>query len=131
MAQHTILRRIGVSPENLSDPIVGPVSFSIESYGHSETAQTSAKAQQDPAVLLRYLDQFTNITDLGTQEEEVRDQLLSNQTEIEKAQSPVSRIPEFKKLRGVGVFFPFWNLSILSSLPPSFLFLGGTLSGVN
>jgi len=78
---------------------VGPVSFSIESYGQSETAQTSAKAQQDPAVLLRYLDQFTNITDLGTQEEEVRDQLLSNQTEIEKAQSPVSRIPEFKKLR--------------------------------
>ena len=96
--QHTILRRIGESPENLSVPIVGPVSFSIESYGQSETAQTSAKAQQDPAVLLRYLDQFTNITDLGTQEEEVRDQLLSNQTEIEKAQSQVSRIPEFKKL---------------------------------
>jgi hypothetical protein len=120
-----------VSPENLSDPIVGPVPFSIESYGQSETAQTSAKAQQDPAVLLRYLDQFTNITDLGTQEEEVRDQLLSNQTEIEKAQSPVSRIPEFKKLRGVGVFFPFWNLPFLSSLPPYFHFLGGTLSGVN
>jgi len=96
--QHTIVRRIGESPENLSVPIVGPVSFSIESYGQSETAQTSAKAQQDPAVLLRYLDQFTSITDLGAQEEEVRDQLLSNQTEIEKAQAQVYRIPEFKKL---------------------------------
>jgi ABC-type Mn2+/Zn2+ transport system ATPase subunit len=96
--QHTIIRRIGESTENLSDPIVGPVSFPIESYGQSETAQTSAKAQQDPAVLLRYLDQFTNITDLGAQEEEVRNQLLSNQTEIEKAQTQVSRIPEYKKL---------------------------------
>ena len=96
--QHTIIRRIGEGPENLSVPVVGPISFSIESYGQSETAQTSAKAQQDPAVLLRYLDQFTRVTDLGAQEEEVRDQLLSNQTEIEKAQTQVSRIPEFKKL---------------------------------
>lgn len=96
--QHTIVRRIGESAENISDPFVGPVSFEVESYGQSETAQTSAKAQQDPSALLRYLDQFTNVVDLVAEEQAIRDDLLSNQTELEKAQMQVSRIPEFKKL---------------------------------
>ena len=96
--QQHIARRIGEDPENLSDPIVGSVSFPIESYGQGETAQTSAKAQQDPSGLLQYLDQFTNISKLVVQEEEIRDLLLSNQKEMEKAQANVSRIPEFKKL---------------------------------
>ena len=95
---HTIIRRIGEESENVDDPIMGPVTFPIESYGQTETAQTSAKAQQDPAILLQYLDQFTNISELTAQEEEIRDQLLSNQTEIEKAHTQVSRIPEYKKL---------------------------------
>ncbi len=77
---------------------MGPVSFEIESYGQSETAQTSAKAQQDPTILLKYLDQFTNISDWITREEEFRDELLANQSEIEKATILVARIPEFKKL---------------------------------
>jgi energy-coupling factor transporter ATP-binding protein EcfA2 len=96
--QSTIIRRIGEEPENVTDPMLGSVTFPIESYGQGETAQTSAKAQQDPAVLLHYLDQFTDISDLRTQEEEVRGQLLSNQSEIEKAQTQVSMIPEYKKL---------------------------------
>jgi len=96
--QHTVIRRIGESSENADDPMLGQVTFPIESYGQSETAQTSTKAQQDPSALLQYLDQFTDISELNAQEEEVRDQLLSNQTDIEKAQTQVSRIPEFKKL---------------------------------
>lgn len=96
--QHTVLRRIGETPENLNDPLLGATTFAIESYGQSETAQTSAKAQQDPSVLLQYLDQFTNISELVLQEDEIRDQLLSNQSEIEKAQAQVSRIPEYRKL---------------------------------
>jgi len=96
--QHTIMRRIGEEPENLDNSTLGPISFPIESYGQSETAQTSAKAQQDPTVLLQYLDQFTNTFDLVAQEEEFRDQLLANQTDIEKAQANVARIPEYKKL---------------------------------
>lgn len=96
--QHTVIRRIGEAAENVSDPLTGPVSFEIESYGQSETAETSAKAQQDPTVLLKYLDQFTNISDWVAREEEVRDQLLANQSEIEKAMLLVARIPEFKKL---------------------------------
>jgi PHP domain/AAA domain len=96
--QHTVVRRIGEDSENLNDPILGPTSFAIESYGQSETAQTSAKAQQDPTVLLQYFDQFTQISEFVAQEEEIRDQLLSNQTEIEKAQTQVSRIPDFRKL---------------------------------
>ena len=95
--QHPIVRRIGEESQNIADPKMGPVVFPMESYGQSETAQTSAKAQQDPMALLGYLDQFTGIDNLRTQDEEIRDLLLANQTEIEKAQAQVSRIPEFKK----------------------------------
>lgn len=95
--QHTVVRRIGEESQNVADPIMGPVVFPMESYGQSETAQTSSKAQQDPIALLEYLDQFTNIQELRTQDEEIRDLLLANQTDIEKAQAQVSRIPEFKK----------------------------------
>jgi DNA repair ATPase RecN len=55
-------------------------------------------AESDPLALLRYLDQFIDFKDLKLTEEALRNQLLENQTEIEKAQQQVSRIPEFRKL---------------------------------
>lgn len=96
--QHTIQRRRGDASENLNDPILGPTQFKMECYGQNETAQTSNKAEKDPAVLLKYLDQFTSISDLQLQDEQLRDQLLANQSEIEKAQQQVNLIPEYKKL---------------------------------
>ena len=95
--QHTIRRRINDESENLSTPEIGTV-FPIESYGQNETAQTSVKAQDDPGALLAYLDQFVNISGHRAEEEEIRTSLLNNQTEIEKAQTQVNRIPDYKKL---------------------------------
>jgi energy-coupling factor transporter ATP-binding protein EcfA2 len=95
--QHTIIRRIGEEAENTDDPLLGSVTFPVESYGQSETAETSAKAQQDPAVLLQYLDQFTHVAEIASREEEIRGQLLSNQSDIEKAQEQVSLIPQYRK----------------------------------
>ena len=99
VGQQTHIRRaINESPENLTDPDFGAVVFSIESYGQNETAQTSVNAQDDPAALLHYLDQFVQLDDLKTNEETVRSSLLENQTSIEKATQQVARIPEVKKL---------------------------------
>jgi energy-coupling factor transporter ATP-binding protein EcfA2 len=95
--QHLIRRRINESAENISDPVTGPTSFSMESYGQNETAQTSTRAQQDPSALLEYIDQFTGVQSFASEEEEQRRLLLENQTAIETATGYVSRIPEHKK----------------------------------
>ncbi len=96
--QHTIIRRIQDKPVNLDDPDWGLTNFPIESYGQNETAQTSSKAQQDPGVLLEYLDKFIDLAALKVEDQQIRDALLQNQSEIEKARVQVIRIPDFKKL---------------------------------
>ena len=95
--QHIIRRRMNDDAENLSFPEIGAV-FPIESYGQNETAQTSVKAQDDPGALLRYMDQFVDTGHLLNKDEEIRSTLLENQTDIEKDQNQVGRIPEYKKL---------------------------------
>jgi ABC-type cobalamin/Fe3+-siderophores transport system ATPase subunit len=96
--QHTIMRPIEEPCVNLDDPDLGPTVFPIESYGQNETAQTSTKAQSDPRALLDYLDQFLDLQALRLEDQQFRDVLLQNQTEIEKAQVQVARIPDYKKL---------------------------------
>src|SRR5579859_1982280 len=96
--QQTIVRRFGEQSSNVDDPDWGPITFQMESYGQNETAQTSVQAQDDPAALLAYLDQFTGIEALSVEKEKLRDDLLGNQAEIEKSEQQVARIPEYKKL---------------------------------
>jgi len=96
--QHTIRRRIGDESTNTNDPVLGATHFPMECYGQNETAQTSDRAEKDPSVLLKYLDQFTGVADLLVVDEQLRDALLANQSDIEKAQQQVNPIPEHKKL---------------------------------
>lgn len=96
--QQTIIRRIEEANSNVADPDWGPSTFAMESYGQNETAQTSVKAQSDPGALLAYLDQFIDIESASVEDDKLRDALLSNQSEIEKAQQQAVRIPEYKKL---------------------------------
>jgi ABC-type cobalamin/Fe3+-siderophores transport system ATPase subunit len=96
--QHTILRQVEEQCANVDDPDFGPTVFPIESYGQNETAQTSTRAQSDPRALLNYLDQFVDLEALKIDDQQLRDVLLQNQTEIEKAQVQVARIPDYKKL---------------------------------
>jgi energy-coupling factor transporter ATP-binding protein EcfA2 len=95
--QHTIRRCVEESPQNLDDPDLGPLIFPMECYGQGETAQTSARARTDPSALLEYLDSFVPAGALFAEDEELRNQLLNNQTEIEKAELEVSKIPQFKR----------------------------------
>jgi len=98
VGQQSVLERpINEPCQNLSDPDHGMTTYPIESYGQNETAQTSVNAQSDPAALLSYLDQFVDLDGLKHDEEQLRDQLLSNQSDVEKAQKQVVRIPDTKK----------------------------------
>lgn len=96
--QHTIRRRIEEPPENVDDADMGPLAFPMECYGQGETAQTSARARTDPSALLEYLDSFVSLRAFPSRDEELRSELLANQTQIEKAEIEVSKVPQFKRL---------------------------------
>ncbi len=99
--QHLVERRIEDVPVNIEDRDWGPTQFPIESYGQGETAQTSAKARQDSASLLDYLDKFIPIQKLVEEDEQVRQKLLDNQTNIEKAQIEVNKTAYFRQILDV------------------------------
>ncbi|MGD0182553.1 MAG: TrlF family AAA-like ATPase [Terriglobales bacterium] len=100
-SQHTVERRIENRPVNLDDPDYGLTKFSIESYGQGETAHTSSKARQDSGSLLEYLDKFIPIGVLREADDDIRQRLLQNQSNIEKAEIEVNKIPYFKQVLDV------------------------------
>jgi ABC-type cobalamin/Fe3+-siderophores transport system ATPase subunit len=79
----------------------GPVWVSIENYGQGKTASTIHDCDKDPAILLAFLDGFLNLEELKTRDEELRDELLANQTEIEKLHQEVVRIPDIEQAKKV------------------------------
>jgi DNA repair ATPase RecN len=94
---HNLLRPIGGTLSNLDDLVKGPVTFPIESYGQGETAQISKQAHDDPVALLSYLDRFVDIGGPSIEENDARDELLTLQTEIEKANKNVEAIPQYER----------------------------------
>ena len=60
--------------------------MAIESYGQGETADTIQHCDEDPSILLRFLDGFIDFGELRNQDEAMRDAILTNQTVIETLQ---------------------------------------------
>ena len=85
------------SLENRDDPDWGHRSFEIDCFGQGEAAKISLQAQSNPLALLDYLDRFIDLTSARQAEEDARELLLKLQTEIEKAEQEVQRIPEFER----------------------------------
>jgi DNA repair ATPase RecN len=83
--------------ENADDPLEGPVSFAVECYGQGETQSISQKAQTDPAALLAYLDRFIDIAGDLDKERALLDEVLTLQSQIEKAAQTVDRIPQVER----------------------------------
>jgi len=94
---HTLYRVSGGALENTDDPMMGPMSFEIDCFGQGETARISQQAESNPIALLSYLDRFVDLADASAAEAEVRDRLLSLQTEIEKAREKVDLIPQYER----------------------------------
>lgn len=95
--QHTLTRSISGTVLNVDDPVHGPTSFKIDSYGQGETARISKKAQDDPLALLDYLDGFVDLEVWMDEENAARDRLLEIQTKIEEATKKVEAIPQYQK----------------------------------
>ncbi len=95
--RHSLVRPVNDDVSNVDNPTHGPTAFHIESYGQGETARISKEAQTNPIALLSYLDRFVDIADDCNEEQRARDELLTLQSEIEKAAKNVEAIPQTER----------------------------------
>jgi ABC-type lipoprotein export system ATPase subunit len=79
----------------------GPTSVAIESYGQGETADTIQHCDDDPSILLRFLDGFIDFGELRKQDEALRDAILANQGVIEALQLDINQIAPTEKAKGI------------------------------
>lgn len=79
--RHTLTRSKLCEVTN-ADP-EGPTAVAIESYGQGETADTIQHCDDDPSILLRFLDGFVDFGELCADDETLRDAILANQGVIE------------------------------------------------
>ena len=84
---------------NLSDPADGLTYVPIESYGQGETAETIQHCDKDPAVLREFLDGFMDLGSLRRDDQALRDQLLKNQSEIERLKLEVNATADIQKAK--------------------------------
>ena len=82
---------------NVDDEIFGPAGFEVDCFGQGEAARISVESQTDPLTLLRYLDRFVDLRELLVAEEQAREKLLEQQSEIEKAEQQVQLIPQYER----------------------------------
>lgn len=88
-------RRKGGEVRNVTIPD-GMLRVPVESYGQGETAETIQHCGRKPSVLLDFLDQFIDLAELKTKDEELRQKLLDNQTEIESLELELKALPDVK-----------------------------------
>src|SRR5206468_11452772 len=57
-----------------------------------ETAETIQHCDEDPAILLTFLDGFVDLAQMNQRDEELRELLLTNQTLIERSEEHTSEL---------------------------------------
>jgi hypothetical protein len=97
--QQTFVREKFGESTNVSDPDAGLTFVPIESYGQGDTAETIQHCDKDPSVLLDFLDSFLNLATLRREDELLQEQLLENQTWIERLMLEVKTIPDIEKAK--------------------------------
>ncbi len=96
--KHSLLRRKESKLENIDNPDVGPYAFDVDCFGQGEAARISHEAQTNPLALLWYLDKFVDLREALAEEDATREQLLTLQSEIEKADRQVALIPQYDRI---------------------------------
>jgi hypothetical protein len=101
VGQSHVLSRSKLNEVINTTDATGPTQITIESYGQGETAQTIQKCGEDPGVILTFLDGFVDLSRFSSEDEQIREALLSNQTEIERLALEVGRIPDLEKAKNL------------------------------
>ncbi len=82
---------------NVTDSTNGISRIDIESYGQGETAETIQHSDENPKVLLDFLDDFIDVKMLLGEDRDICESILNNQSELGKARVEVKSIPDIKK----------------------------------
>lgn len=84
---------------NVTDTSTGITQIMIESFGQGETAETIQHCDKDPSVLIKFLDGFIDFGTFKSDDDEVCQQLLDNQTLIERLTIDIETIPQVTKAK--------------------------------
>lgn len=93
----TLQREKNGNVENRTDPINGITKIPIESYGQGDTANTLQHSEENPQVLVNFLDAFLPLDMLKKQDENYCEQLRLNQSEMRKLRINLAALPEAQK----------------------------------
>ena len=93
----TMVREKSGTVENRTDPVNGITKIPIESYGQGDTANTIQHSEENPQVIIDFLDAFLPLGLLMQQDEAYREQLRENQSEMKKLRVNLAALPEAKK----------------------------------
>lgn len=101
--EHVFTRNKSQFVINQTDPENGPRRVAIESYGQGETAETIQHCDKDPAILLKFLDEFIgdDLEEHYAEDAKVRDQLLENQTLIERLNLAIAQIESVEQAKKI------------------------------
>ena len=83
--------------ENRTDNINGITQIPIESYGQGDTANTIHHSEENPQVIIDFLDSFLSLDALKQQDENYRERLRENQSEMRKLRINLASLPEAQK----------------------------------
>ena len=93
----TFQREKNASVVNRSNPDSGITSIPIESYGQGDTASTIQHSEENPQVIINFLDAFLDLNLLEAQDSEYIELLRSNQSEMNKLRINIVSLPDAKK----------------------------------
>lgn len=83
--------------QNITDPINGISKVDIETYGQGETADTIQHSDENPKVLIDFLDSFLRLGAKSVEDKELISLLLENQSESKKLRIGLLSFEETEK----------------------------------
>lgn len=95
--QIDFIREKNSSLRNITDPINGITKIDIETYGQGETAETLQHSDENPRVLINFLDSFLNLESKVIEDEFSIKDLLENQSSSKKIRLDLLSFDETEK----------------------------------
>ena len=83
--------------QNITDPINGITKVDIETYGQGETADTIQHSDENPKVLIDFLDSFLKLSAKCVEDKELISLILENQSESKKLRIGLLSFEETEK----------------------------------
>lgn len=82
---------------NNTDTVNGITKIDIECYGQGETADTIQHSDENPLILVNFLDNFIDVNSLKLEDKELSAKLLNNQSESRKLRLELLSLDETKR----------------------------------